>query len=61
MSTTISSPEPLAQPKVWAVSRMTLGVAAGIGVLVMLSLLLWAKYGAAAYYEAAANSLGLCF
>jgi hypothetical protein len=41
--------------------RAKLAIGAGTGVLVALALVLWARYGSAAYYEQMAAGLGICF
>ncbi len=41
--------------------RPVLAIGAVTGVLAALALVLWARYGAAAYYEQMAAGLGICF
>ena len=41
--------------------RALIAIAAAVGTLVALAVVLWARFGSAAFYEQLAAGLGICF
>ena len=41
--------------------RAMMAIGAATGILAALALVLWARYGSAAFYEQLAAGLGICF